>query len=360
MLPVVRSVPSSDTPKSPPAPHPAFLYGKPMRKRRISGRWTAGALALALVGAFGAHATIASRDQVEQPAPILADGYDAADHFPGAALELAVADNAAPAPGTTGTMPLPALPIPADAVLAGSGGIVAAQPFRLRGSAIDQSRALNCLTTAIYYEAASEPDAGQAAVAQVILNRVRHPAFPATVCGVVYQGSDKRGCQFSFACDGAMARVPMRRWWDRAQRVAAAALNGQVFAPVGLATHYHTYAVTPSWNRSLVMTDAEGAHFFHRWKGYWGTAAAFRDRYFGGEPMPGPLRSAIRVASAVPDAQVALPAPVVASPGTAPAATLVTPPQQVQAAYAESGTAITRADDSQVLDKWKDSGKPIR
>lgn len=335
-----------------------------MRVRRINGRWAAGAIALALVGAFGAHATIASRDQVAVAQPALSDGYDAAQHFPGAALETAVADNAAPAPGTTGTMPLPDLPVPADAVLAPTAGIAAAHPFRLRGSAIDQSRALQCLTTAIYYEAASEPDAGQQAVAQVILNRVRHPAFPATVCGVVYQGSDKRGCQFSFACDGSMSRVPMRRWWDRAQRVAAAALNGRVFAPVGLATHYHTYAVTPAWNRGLVMTDAEGAHFFHRWKGYWGTAAAFRDRYFGGEPMPGPLRPAVSFASIAPDAASATSAPVatpiVADPTPAPAAALVTPPQQVQAAYADSGSAVVRADESQVLDKWKDSGKPIR
>ena len=65
----------------------------------------------------------------------------------------------------------------------------------------DKARALQCLTTAIYYEAASEPDAGQRAVAQVVLNRVRHPVFPASVCGVVFQGSERRGCQFSFACE---------------------------------------------------------------------------------------------------------------------------------------------------------------
>ncbi|PCD04585.1 cell wall hydrolase [Sphingomonas spermidinifaciens] len=332
--------------------------------RRLSRRWVTGAIALSLAGAFGAHATIASRDQVGTPAPILSDGYDAAAHFPGAALEMAVADNAAPAPGTTGTMPLPDLPVPSDALLTASAGIAAAQPFRLRGSGIDQSRALQCLTTAIYYEAASEPDAGQQAVAQVILNRVRHPAFPATVCGVVYQGSDKRGCQFSFACDGSMARVPVRRWWDRAQRVAAAALNGSVFAPVGLATHYHTYAVTPSWNRGLVMTDAEGAHFFHRWKGFWGTPAAFRDRYFGGEPMPGPLRPAA-VPAMIAAAPALDPLPVTPAPSTPATATIapvsVTPAQQVQAPYAESGTAVAaRADESQVLDKWKDAGKPIR
>lgn len=339
-----------------------------MGDRRINGRWIAGALALACVGAFGAHATIASRDQAEAPAPILSDGYDAAVHFPGAALESAIADNAAPAPGTTGTMPLPDLPVPSDAVLTTLMSTVAAAPFRLRGSAIDQSRALQCLTTAIYYEAASEPDAGQQAVAQVILNRVRHPAFPATVCGVIYQGSDKRGCQFSFACDGSMARVPARRWWDRAQRAAAAALNGQVYAPVGMATHYHTYAVTPSWNRSLVMTDAVGAHFFHRWKGFWGTPAAFRDRYFGGEPIPGPLRPVAAptslTAASVPGlpaaatgaVQLAAVAPLTPAP---PAA--VTPVQQVQAPYADSGAAVaSHADESQVLDKWKDAGKPIR
>ncbi|MFX4781967.1 cell wall hydrolase, partial [Acinetobacter baumannii] len=90
---------------------------------------------------------------------------------------------------------------------------------------------------------------GQQAVAQVILNRVRHPAFPATVCGVVYQGSEHAGCQFSFACDGSMARRPEPGLWRRAMAVAASALAGQVYAPVGLATHYHTYAVTPAWNR---------------------------------------------------------------------------------------------------------------
>jgi hypothetical protein len=139
---------------------------------------------------------------------------------------------------------------------------------------------------AIYYEAAREPDDGQRAVAQVILNRVRHPAFPATVCGVVFQGSEKRGCQFSFACDGAMARIRGADLLAARAKVAGAALAGSVFAPVGMATHYHTYAVTPSWNRSLVMTGVFGAHFFHRWKGYWGTAAAFRQAYRAASRFP--------------------------------------------------------------------------
>ncbi len=70
----------------------------------------------------------------------------------------------------------------------------AARPIAMRGTSLDQSRALQCLTAAIYYEAASEPDAGQRAVAQVVLNRVAHPAWPKTVCGVVYQGSERAGC----------------------------------------------------------------------------------------------------------------------------------------------------------------------
>ncbi|MES3091872.1 cell wall hydrolase [Sphingomonas aerolata] len=207
------------------------------------------------------------------------------------ALESIPRDFGAPVPGVTGTTALPKMPILVDAST-GDPGVVATRPFSMtRTSATDRARALLCLTTAIYYEAASEPDAGQRAVAQVILNRVRHPAFPATVCGVVYQGPHSGGaptaCQFSFACDGATARAPARLAWVRAERNAAMVLAGYVYAPVGLATHYHTYAVTPLWSRSLVMTAVVGAHFFHRWKGYWGTAAAFNQHYLGHEPVPG-------------------------------------------------------------------------
>jgi hypothetical protein len=69
-------------------------------------------------------------------------------------------------------------------------------------------------------------------------------------------------------------------------RIAAAALAGSVYAPVGLATHYHSFAVAPGWNRAMVMTDMVGAHLFHRWKGYWGTAAAMNRSYAGGEVVP--------------------------------------------------------------------------
>lgn len=181
-----------------------------------------------------------------------------------------------------------------DAVLppaAGAAPLVPAKPFPRGSSSLDRARAQQCLTTAIYYEAASEPTDGKRAVAQVVLNRVLHPAFPGTVCDVVYQGSERwTGCQFSFTCDGSMARVPARREWSESAGVAAQALAGAVFAPVGLATHYHTWRVWPRWGKTLVSTTTVGAHIFHRLRGYWGTAVAFRAGYSGGEPLPGPHR----------------------------------------------------------------------
>lgn len=154
-------------------------------------------------------------------------------------------------------------------------GITAAN-FAAHQSAVD------CLTTAIYYEAASETVTGQRAVAQVVLNRVRHPAYPKSVCGVVYEGSERRtGCQFSFTCDGSLARTPSRAGWDRAKGIAFAALAGYVEPSVGTATHYHTVWVVPYWAWSLDKITAVGAHIFYRWKGYWGRRAAFSGVYAG-------------------------------------------------------------------------------
>lgn len=165
-----------------------------------------------------------------------------------------------------------------------------AKSYAFKGvTALDRERAHYCLTAAIYYEAASETDDGMRGVAQTVLNRVRHPSFPNTVCGVVFQGSQRAGvCQFTFSCDGAMARAPNRNDWLRASRVASAALGGYVFPKIGLATHYHTQAVWPRWGKSLVMTNIVGAHIFHRWRGRWGMPDAFRAPYMGREPVPGP------------------------------------------------------------------------
>ncbi len=165
----------------------------------------------------------------------------------------------------------------------------AARALRQVANPIDRTRALTCLTAAIYYEAASEPDDGQRAVAQVVLNRVAHPAFPKTVCGVVYQGSERTtGCQFTFSCDGSLARARAPFFWRRAEMVARAALAGFVFTPVGLATHYHTFAVHPAWDSALDFIGQIGAHRFYRMAGAAGAAPAFHFAYAGGEPLPQP------------------------------------------------------------------------
>lgn len=141
---------------------------------------------------------------------------------------------------------------------------IPAAPFRL-GGALEASRDMECLTQAVYYEARGETPAGQAAVAQVVLNRVRHPAFPKTVCGVVFQGANSRVCQFSFACDGAMRARVEPAAWRRAERVAHRALSGEVMADVGRATHFHTTSVSPAWGPRLTRVTQIGVHVFYRY-----------------------------------------------------------------------------------------------
>jgi spore germination cell wall hydrolase CwlJ-like protein len=182
-----------------------------------------------------------------------------------------------------------------------------ARPFVLSASSlIDRERAINCLTSAIYYEAATEPLDGQRAVAQVVLNRVRHPAYPNSVCGVVYQGMERStGCQFTFTCDGSLARTPMASYWKRARQIAEAALTGSVYKPVGWATHYHTNWVVPYWSSSLVKAAIVGTHIFYRWTGGWGTGPAFRNRYAGVEPDVNRLRASALAAAAAAAAAAA-------------------------------------------------------
>ena len=177
----------------------------------------------------------------------------------------------------------------APAELAASRISETAPSFRAAGSGIDKARALQCLSMAIYYEAASESIDGQRAVAQVVLNRVAHPSYPASVCGVVFQGSERQtGCQFSFTCDGALARRPSPSVFARARQVAHQALSGGVYAPVGLATHYHTIWISPYWAPSLHTIGTIGAHRFYRWRGAAGRKSAFSVRYRGGEPVAAP------------------------------------------------------------------------
>jgi len=215
--------------------------------------------------------------------------------FPGSAFYYLADEPYAPLPATELIHSDADTPIrAADA----EGAHPAARPLIAEGSVVDRERALTCLTQAIYYEAASEADAGQRAVAQVVLNRVAHPAYPNTVCGVVYQGSERRtGCQFTFTCDGSLARKPVRVFWDRARSVALAALSGAVYRPVGLATHYHTLQVNPYWASSLDRIGTIGAHIFYRWRGAAGRPAAFQFAHAGGEPVAAPSARALTESS---------------------------------------------------------------
>jgi spore germination cell wall hydrolase CwlJ-like protein len=128
---------------------------------------------------------------------------------------------------------------------------------------LQQARDLDCMTDAVYYEARGETQRGQQAVAQVVMNRVKNPRFPKTVCGVVFQRA-AAGCQFSFACDGSMRHGRERDAWEEARRVAARALSGFVLRDVGSATHYHTVAVSPDWGPKMLRVAQVGLHIFYR------------------------------------------------------------------------------------------------
>ena len=116
----------------------------------------------------------------------------------------------------------------------------------------------------------------------MILNRVRSPSFPSSICSVVYQGSLlKTGCQFSSTCDGSLQRAVWKPEWLRARQIAENALAGAVMPQVGLSTHYHTIDVVPYWATSLAKQVQVGRHIFYRWPGDWGRPAAFRQKYSG-------------------------------------------------------------------------------
>lgn len=161
------------------------------------------------------------------------------------------------------------------------GLVEAAKPFLVHPDDANYPRALLCLRAAVYHESGFEPLSGRRAVAQVILNRLRHAAFPKSVCGVVYQGAASPVCQFSFACDQARHRPVAAVAWREAEQVAAAALAGSVEPSVGTSTHYHADYVAPRWAPLLTKVSKTGTHIFYRWPGSWGRRAAFSRRYLG-------------------------------------------------------------------------------
>jgi len=151
-----------------------------------------------------------------------------------------------------------------QAVLRGPTPTVEPVPPASAQPTIDQ-RQMNCLAQAIYYEARGETQRGQAAVAEVIMNRVASRHYPNSICGVVYQGSHRvTGCQFTFTCDGSLRHPPRGRAWERAQRLATAVMSGYTRPVTQHATHYHTTAVNPVWSAGLVQTTSIGTHIFYR------------------------------------------------------------------------------------------------
>jgi spore germination cell wall hydrolase CwlJ-like protein len=201
----------------------------------------------------------------------------------------------AAAPALTGES---ALQANAALPLVGPGSAAPASPLLASANPLAQLRAHDCLAQAIYYEARSESEDGQRAVAQVVLNRVRHPAWPNSVCGVVYQGPMRAGggCQFTFTCDGSLRFAPRGEGWMRARRLAAEALAGNVFEPVGLSTFYHANYVMPRWAPRLLKTAVIGTHLFYRLPGAGGQPGAFSSPYAGAEPVARPNPILVRYA----------------------------------------------------------------
>src|SRR5262249_48884078 len=126
---------------------------------------------------------------------------------------------------------------------------------------------IKCLATAIYFEARGESVRGQEAVAQVILNRVKKPAYPKTICGVVYQNAGSyHHCQFSFACDGTSDAIAEKAAWRQALAVARRVVKGgddSIVAEIGDSISYHNTAVSPQWAGRMQRVDRIGHHIFY-------------------------------------------------------------------------------------------------
>jgi len=145
---------------------------------------------------------------------------------------------------------------------------------RLGLTGATRAKTEKCLTDAIYFESRGEAVNGQIAVAQVVLNRVFSGFYPSTVCGVVYQNSNRRlACQFTFACDGIPDRVTEPEAWARAKEIARETLDGKLWlSQVGKSTHYHAYWVRPSWVGEMMKLHKLGVHTFYRPRA-WGDGA---------------------------------------------------------------------------------------
>jgi hypothetical protein len=186
-----------------------------------------------------------------------------------------------------------------------------------------------------------------------VLNRVRDLNFPKTVCGVVYEGwRSGPGCQFSFACDGSLARPPMLALYRDDLDIAEQALAGHVEAAAGLATHYHAVSVDPRWRDDLIKVAQIGSQIFYRWPGAAGRSGAFVGRYAGGERVP---PEALLLARNLLS-QRALPPPTLADPAASTASD--TPTADVRADY-RLGRRVKSAADVRWMNQWLEKNRPL-
>ncbi len=232
--------------------NPLSFLGKTRRSARLFGFATAALLTVG-AGAAGAYAAggmtadAVREDQTGKLIPLPRIGMQI----------VAMQHEAAMKAGTVSPLDRFLGPDVGPAVLQAPTPLRVADPIAV-------AHDIDCLTAAVYYEARGEPREGQAAVAQVVLNRVRDAGFPKTVCGVVYQGAANHECQFSFACDGAAEARLEPDAWARARSVAYRALAGYVVAAVGGATHYHVADLGEIWGGQLVRVAQIGQHVFYR------------------------------------------------------------------------------------------------
>lgn len=163
------------------------------------------------------------------------------------------------------TLRIPSI-VPATQVLLHSPSLALSLPNLDLADPETRRREVKCLAEAVYFEARSEPETGQAAVAQVVINRAKSGLYPASICGVVYQNRHRyKACQFTFACEGKALAIREPESWAVASRVAQEVLKGQTYLPaVGASTHYHADYVAPYWSRKLKRTDRIGRHIFYK------------------------------------------------------------------------------------------------
>nr|WP_246447962.1 cell wall hydrolase [Novosphingobium flavum] len=231
--------------------------------------------------------------------------------------------------------------------LAPIGDLAQPRPFFFSGSASARDSAVTCLAAAAWYEAGNDPDS-QRSVIQVVLNRLKHPSFPKTVCGVVLQGSERAsGCQFTFTCDGSLGRRrPSAQAWAMARLRAVAALDGAVDADVLQATHYHADYVAPWWSQQLERLGRVGRHIFYRWPGAGGKLGERMPKAPADEAVPAALIQSLAARSLTDAAKAPLPQSPVAGGKVRPAAPYIAPqPLEHPATLSAGGTSLVIAVD---------------